>query len=188
MIRINRKAKTAYYLDEDVFYQGTIIGNRFRPDSDRGGFGFVEISDDIINTELFLDIETAFSVCGELPIIMGEMQLYDHNIVFLNNCGEDKSIICKDTNGLVHEIDLSSCATNFHVEHPTSSGKCVGERNAWLNYFIFYTSGIKIKLILKKKYVFGFNGGRCLKGNRHSRFSQLHNYIKNCGYTTYDIS
>ena len=39
---------------------------------------------------------------------------------------ESSNIIYRDKNGRGHSIDFDVCATNFKVEHGTSSGNCIG--------------------------------------------------------------
>ena len=61
--------KSAWYLDEDVLLEGTVIKNRFYADRNLCGFDIQEFDEDMINKEIFFDLEKAISVCGEVPII-----------------------------------------------------------------------------------------------------------------------
>lgn len=63
---------------------------------------------------------------------------------------ESSSIMYRDLRGRWHSIDFEICASNFKAEHETTSGNCIGERKMDEYYFIFYTSGKKQKLYLKK--------------------------------------
>ena len=64
-----KQEKTAWYLDEDVLLEGIVKKNRFYADSNICGFGIQEFTEDMIDKDLFFDLETAISVCGEIPII-----------------------------------------------------------------------------------------------------------------------
>ena len=71
---------------------------------------------------------------------------------------ESSNIIYLDKNGRGHSIDFDVCATNFKAEHGTSSGNCIGERKMDGYYIVFYTSGIKTKIVFKKMYFFASCG------------------------------
>jgi len=60
---------TAWYLDEEVLLEGTVIKNRFYADRNVCGFDIQEFDEDMIDKEVFFDLEKAISVCGEVPII-----------------------------------------------------------------------------------------------------------------------
>ena len=64
-----KNKKTAWYLDEDVLLEGTVIKNRFYVDRNICGFDIQEFDEDMIDKEIFFDLEKAISVCGEVPII-----------------------------------------------------------------------------------------------------------------------
>ena len=64
-----KNKKTAWYLDEDVLLEGTVIKNRFYADRNICGFDIQEFDEDMIDKEIFFDLEKAISVCGERPII-----------------------------------------------------------------------------------------------------------------------
>ena len=64
-----KNKKTAWYLDEDVLLEGTVIKNRFYADRNICGFDIQEFDEDMIDKEIFFDLEKAISVCGEVPII-----------------------------------------------------------------------------------------------------------------------
>lgn len=64
-----KNKKTAWYLDEDVLLEGTVIKNRFYADRNVCGFDIQEFDEDMIDKEIFFDLEKAISVCGEVPVI-----------------------------------------------------------------------------------------------------------------------
>jgi len=64
-----KNKKTAWYLDEDVLLEGTVIKNRFYADRNICGFDIQEFDEDMIDKEIFFSLEKAISVCGEVPII-----------------------------------------------------------------------------------------------------------------------
>ena len=96
--------------------------------------------------------------------------------------------IYRDKNGRGHSIDFDVCATTFKAEHGTSSGNCIGERKMDEYCFIFYTSGIKTKIVFKKMYVGNFFRYHLLSGSKSTRFLALQNLINETRYTTYDLS
>ena len=108
------------------------------------------------------------------------------------NCGKQENvsnnIVYRDKNGQLHSIDFDVCTTNFKTEHASSSGNCIGERKIDEYYFVFYTSGIKTKVIFKKIYVFNFTHYHLLGGSRISRFRTLQKLINETKYTTCDLS
>ena len=101
---------------------------------------------------------------------------------------ESSSIVYKDKEGNLHSIDFESCAINFSEEHKDSSGTCVGERKIDEYYFVFYTSGIKTKVVFKQKCVRNVFGYHLLTGSRSSRFLQLNRLINEASHRTYDLS
>ena len=101
---------------------------------------------------------------------------------------ESSSIIYRDNTGLLHEIDFHTCALNYKAEHKSSSEYCIGERKSNEAYFLFYTSGIKTKVVFKKHYVVNLLRYHLLKGSRASRFHSLHKLICKTNYITYDLS
>ena len=101
---------------------------------------------------------------------------------------ESSNIIYLDKNGRGHSFDFDVCATNFKAEHGTSSGNCIGERKMDEYYFVFYTSGIKTKIVFKKMYVGNLFRYHRLNGSKTTRFLTLQNLIKETRYTTYDLS
>jgi len=64
-----KSGKTAWYLDEDVLLEGTIKKNRFYPNTKSCGFYVQEYTSEMIDKEIFFDLEKAISVCGDIPII-----------------------------------------------------------------------------------------------------------------------
>ena len=101
---------------------------------------------------------------------------------------ESSNIIYRDKSGRGHYIDFDVCATNFKAEHGISSGNCIGERKMDEYYFVFYTSGIKTKIVFKKMYVGNLFRYHRLNGSKATRFLALQNLIKETRYTTYDLS
>ncbi len=74
-----KNKKIAWYLDEDVLLEGTVIKNRFYADRNVCGFDIQEFDEDMIGKEIFFDLEKAISVCGEVPIIkMGLNRTQNH--------------------------------------------------------------------------------------------------------------
>ena len=101
---------------------------------------------------------------------------------------ESSNIIYRDKSGRGHSIDFDVCAANFKAEHGTSSDNCIGERKMDEYYFIFYTSGIKTKIVFKKMYVGNLFRYHRLSGSKATRFLALQNLINETRYTTYDLS
>ena len=66
---------------------------------------------------------------------------------------ESGSMVYRDEKGDLHSIDFDVCAANFNAEHESSSGNCIGERKMDKYCFVFYTSGIKTKIVFKKMHV-----------------------------------
>ncbi len=120
-----------------------------------------------------------------------EIIVYDHKIKAINGGLKENQwngILYKGKNGW-HEIDFEICAQNYQREHNTQSAKCVGDRNSIEWYFLFYTSGIKTKLVFKKRFVFDFFGDKFLSGSKQHRFLQLEKFIfQDTKYTTYDLT
>ena len=101
---------------------------------------------------------------------------------------EASSVVYRDEKGELHSIDFDVCATNFKTEHGTSSGSCIGERKTDKYCFVFYTSGIKTKIVFKKMYVGNLFRYHLLSGSKATRFLALQNLINETRYTTYDLS
>ena len=101
---------------------------------------------------------------------------------------ESDSIVYRDARGELHSIDFETCAVNYMAEHANSSGNCIGERKSDECYFIFYTSGIKTKIVFEKMYVGNLFRHHLLSGSKAFRFLALCNLIKKTTYTTYDLS
>ena len=101
---------------------------------------------------------------------------------------ESSNIVYRDKEGKLHSIDFDVCAANFKTEHESSSGKCIGERKMDECYFVFYTSGIKTKIVFEKMYVGNIFQHHLLSGSKGFRFLALHNMINKTRYTTYDLS
>lgn len=101
---------------------------------------------------------------------------------------ESSNIVYRDKHGRLHSIDFDVCAVNYKTEHESSSGNCIGERKADENYFVFYTSGIKTKVVFRNLYVSDIFCCHRLCGSRAKRFTALQNLIGETKYTTYDLS
>jgi len=101
---------------------------------------------------------------------------------------ESSNIVYRDKKGELHSIDFDVCATNFKAEHGTLSGNCIGERKIDEYCFVFYTSGIKTKIVFKKMYVGNLFRYHRLNGSKANRFLQLQKLIGETRYTTYDLS
>ena len=101
---------------------------------------------------------------------------------------EVSSIVYRDENGELHSIDFDVCATNYKAEHESSLGNCIGERKMDEYYFVFYTSGIKTKIVFKKIHVGNLFRYHLLSGSKANRFLQLQKLIGETRYTTYDLS
>ena len=105
----------------------------------------------------------------------------DTDIVAVNRGkkeNESSSIIYRDNTGLLHKIDFHTCALNYKAEHKSSSDYCIGERKSDEAYFLFYTSGIKTKVVFKKHYVMNLLRYHLLKGSKESRFHSLRKYLQ----------
>ena len=101
---------------------------------------------------------------------------------------ESSNIVFRDEKGVLHSIDFDVCATNFRAEHEASLGNCMGERKMDEYYFLFYTSGIKTKIVFKKMYVGNVFHYHRLSGSKAKRFLELQKLISETRYTTYDLS
>lgn len=101
---------------------------------------------------------------------------------------ESSNIVYRDENGRLHAIDFETCATNYLSEHKASAGNCIGERKQDEYYFLFYTSGIKTKVIFGKMHIGNILHYHFLNGSRTARFLALQNLIDESNYTTCDLS
>ena len=101
---------------------------------------------------------------------------------------ESSTIVYRDEKGELHSIDFDVCATNYKAEHESSSGNCIGERKIDEYSFVFYTSGIKTKIVFEKMYVGNLFRYHLLSGLKANRFLQLQKLIGETRYTTYDLS
>ena len=101
---------------------------------------------------------------------------------------ESSNIVYRDKEGELHSVDFDICAENFKKEHNSSSGNCIGERNISEYFFVFYTSGIKTKIVFRKKHVSSLFRYHLLSGLKASRFQSLKKLINSTGYSTYDLS
>ena len=64
-----KNRKIAWYLDEDILLEGTAVENVFYPNTKQCGFNIQEFDENMINKEIFFDLDKAISVCGDVPII-----------------------------------------------------------------------------------------------------------------------
>ena len=101
---------------------------------------------------------------------------------------EASSLIYRKDNGELHIIDFEACANNYKAEHSNASQYCIGERKMDENYFLFYTSGKKTKIIFDKMFVGNLFRHHFLSGNKNARFLGLQHHINQTRYTTLDLS
>ena len=66
---------------------------------------------------------------------------------------ESSNIVYCDKKGECHSIEFDACATNYKAEHESASVNCIGERNMDKYWFVFYTNGIKTKIVFQKMHV-----------------------------------
>ena len=114
----------------------------------------------------------------------------DTSVVAVNRGAKDNesSGIVYRYNGELHTIDFETCANNYQAEHNDASRYCIGERKIDEGYFIFYTSGIKTKIVFDKIYVSNLLRHHFLSGRNNFRFLGLQYYINQTRYTTLDLS
>ncbi len=98
------------------------------------------------------------------------------------------SIMYYDKYGKPQQIDLDICAENYQHEHNTTSTNCVGERDITEGYFLLYTSGIKTRIVFKRKYVWNLRKFYLLSGSKNKRFHQLQSLLQQSKYSTLDLS
>lgn len=101
---------------------------------------------------------------------------------------ESSSIVYRDKKGELHSIDFDVCAANFKSEHESSQGNCIGERKMDECYFVFYTNGIKTKVVFKKMHVSNTFRYHLLSGSKTTRFLKLQKLISETKYSTNDFS
>ncbi len=120
-----------------------------------------------------------------------EIIVCDDQIVALNGGlaeNQANGIFYTDKDG-VHEIVFEACARNYREEKGVQDGRCIAERNISENYYLFYTSGVKTKIVFEKAFVFRRGGNRRLYGSRKKRFLQLQQFIfQQTKYTTFDLT
>lgn len=121
---------------------------------------------------------------------MEYVMVSDTSIVAVNRDAKDNesSGIVYRNNGELHTIDFETCANNYQAEHNGASRHCIGERKIDESYFIFYTSGIKTKIVFDKIYVSNFFRHHLFSGNKNIRFLSLQYYLNHTKYTTRDLS
>lgn len=115
----------------------------------------------------------------------------DTSIVAVNRGAKDNeasSIVYRNSNGELHTIDFETCASNYKAEHNNASQYCIGERKMDESYFVFYTSGIKTKIVFDKMYVSNFFRHHLFSGNKNFRFLDLQSRLNQTQYTTLDLS
>ena len=119
-------------------------------------------------------------------VVIPDTAIFAINIGRQDN--ESSNIVYRDESGRLHSIDFDACSINYKAEHKDSSGNCIGERKADENYFIFYTSSIKTKVVFRKLHVGNILCYHRLTGSKTARFLSLQNLINETKYTTYDLS
>ena len=115
----------------------------------------------------------------------------DTHIIELRCGAEDNALACiiyRDENDKLCRIDFETCAANYKAEHMDASACCVGERKLDEGYFVFYTTGVKTKIIFEKEYVGNILRRHFLSGTKNIRFLNLQNRINQAQYTTFDLS
>ena len=108
----------------------------------------------------------------------------DTSIVEINR----GSIIYRDDLGGLHAIDFAACAANFRAGHKNASDSCVGERKIDEGSFLFFTTGVRTRIVFEKSFVFNPFRPHFLKGTKAARFHRLRKHILENGYTTFDLS
>ena len=127
-----------------------------------------------------------YNLNSNSEIIITDDKLIHFNFGRRDN--EEKSLIYKDSNGILRSIVFDVCASNYQKYKPNSSGNCIAERNVQDFSFTFYTSGILTKVSFKKRYYSNFGYDKLLSGSRINRFEKLRKMIEETKYTTYDLS
>ena len=115
-----------------------------------------------------------------------EIGVIDNSIKHIN-IGNNGGIWYLDNYNRSHYIDFNTCAINFKSEHANASNNCIGERCIITNKYIFFTSGVKTVIYIKKRLLSCFFRN-FLNGSVKKRFYLLNDYIKESGYKTYDLS
>lgn len=124
--------------------------------------------------------------CGKARIIITDDKLIHLNPGRLDDNNE-AALFYKAFGRTLHKIDFEICAANYKGSHPLAEA-CVAETNAIDFSFTFYTSGLLVKVLFKKKFVFDHFRKRLLRGGRAERFEMLRHMVNASGYTTYDLS
>ncbi len=52
-----------------MLIEGRVHGDRFFPDTDKCGFASQQLDKGAVGREVFFDLDEAFSVCGDVPVI-----------------------------------------------------------------------------------------------------------------------
>lgn len=99
----------------------------------------------------------------------------------------DGGILCRSPGGGLDTIDFETCARNYRAAHPSTSARCIGERKMDEGWFVFYTDGVKTRIVFEELSVFNFFR-RPLCGSKSTRFLALQRRISRAGYTTRDLS
>ena len=123
--------------------------------------------------------------------VMEYIVVSDTSVIAVNRGkqgNELSNIVYRDACGELHSIDFETCAVNYIAEHANSSGNCIGDRKIDEYYFVFYTSGIKTKIVFEKMHVGNLFRHHLLSGSKYFRFLALYNLINETAYTTYDLS
>jgi hypothetical protein len=98
------------------------------------------------------------------------------------------SILYYDEKGELHSIDLAVCAKNYQQEYKLDSTTCIGERDIVEGYFLLYTSGVKTKIVFKRRFVCNLRSFYLLGGSKKDRFLKLQSLLQQTKYTTRDMS
>ena len=61
--------RKAWYLDEDILLEGFVLENEFYPNTKLCGFDIQGFDEDMIDRDLFFDLQKAIAVCGDIPVV-----------------------------------------------------------------------------------------------------------------------
>ena len=61
--------KKAWYLDEDILLEGFVLENKFYPNTRLCGFDIQEFDENMIDREIFFDLQKAIAVCGNVLVV-----------------------------------------------------------------------------------------------------------------------
>ena len=183
-------------IQDDLFFNLVITNGFASPNEQTGDYFTISISN-VFELPWVLDkpfpkpihFKTTSKIKGDT--VTEYVVIPDTAIIAVNRGkqeNESSNIVYRDKSGRLHSIDFDTCSINYKAEHKDSSGNCIGERKADKNYFVFYTSGIKTKVVFKKLYVVNMLCYHRLTGSKTARFLALQNLINETKYATYDLS